>query len=74
MSRAFVKEDDGDITSFRDDEAHSRKVLDWLRIQEKKLDFLTNDPKGLAIDSGKRERWIKEAEAAIQSAKQELGL
>lgn len=72
MSRAFVKEDDGELSSFRDDEAHDKKKLEWLRLQEKKLDFLLNDPKGLAIESAKREKWIAEAELAIKEAKLEL--
>ena len=72
MSRAFVKEDDEEISSFRDDEKHSKKTLEWLRLQEKKLDFLLNDPKGQAIEGKKRARWIEEAEAAIKSAKEEL--
>jgi hypothetical protein len=74
LSRAFVKEDDEEISSFRDDEKHSKKALEWLRLQEKKLDFLLNDPKGLAIESGKRARWIEEARAAIKTAREELGL
>lgn len=74
MSRAFVKEDDEEISSFRDDEKHSKKALEWLRLQEKKLDFLLNDPKGLAIESRKRAKWIEEAQAAIEAAKKDLGL
>ena len=74
MSRAFVKEEDGDLTSFRDDEAHNKKMLEWLRIQEKKLDYLLNDPKGQAIEAKKREKWIKEAEDAIETARAQLGL
>jgi hypothetical protein len=74
LSRAFVKEDDEEISSFRDDEKHSKKTLEWLRLQEKKLDFLLNDPKGLAIESRKRAKWIGEARAAIETAKEELGL
>jgi hypothetical protein len=73
LSRAFVKEDDEEISSFRDDEKHSKKTLEWLRLQEKKLDFLLNDPKGQAIEDQKRARWIEEAEAAIKAAKEELG-
>jgi hypothetical protein len=74
LSRAFVKEDDEEISSFRDDEQHSKKALEWLRLQEKKLDFLLNNPKGLAIESKKRAKWISEAEAAIKTAKGELGI
>jgi epoxyqueuosine reductase QueG len=74
LSRAFVKEDDEDLSSFRDDENHAKKTIEWLRIQEKKLDFFLNDPKGMAIESSKRGRWIKEAKDAIKAAKDELGL
>ncbi|MDR3321983.1 MAG: hypothetical protein LBS93_05990 [Synergistaceae bacterium] len=74
MNRAFVKEDDAELSSYRDDEAHGKKMLEWLHIQEKKLDFLLNDPKGRAIEAAKRARWIEEAESAIKLAKEELGI
>ena len=73
MSRAFVKED-GEVSSFRDDEQHSRKTVEWLKIQEKKLDFLLHDPKGQAIEASKRNRWIDEAKSSIEIARSELGL
>ena len=69
MSRAFIKEADEELTSYREDLSHDKKTLEWIRIQEKKLDFLLNDPKGLAIESAKRERWIKEAREAIAEAR-----
>ena len=69
MSRAFVKEADEELTSYREDLSHDKKTTEWIRIQEKKLDFLLNDPKGLAIESAKRERWIKEAREAIAEAR-----
>jgi len=69
MSRAFVKEADEELTSYREDLSHDKKTLEWIRIQEKKLDFLLNDPKGLAIELAKRERWIKEAREAIAEAR-----
>jgi len=69
MSRAFVKEADEELTSYREDLSHDKKTLEWIRIQEKKLDFLLNDPKGIAIESAKRERWIKEAREAIAEAR-----
>ena len=74
MSRAFVKEDDSELTSLRDDERHSKKMVEWMKIQEKKLDFLLNDPKGQAIEASKRARWIDEAKSAIEVARGELGL
>jgi hypothetical protein len=72
LSRAFVKEDDGELTNFWDDEAHHKKLIDWLSLQEKKLDFLLNDPKGRAIEASKRKKWIEDAELAIKAAKKEL--
>lgn len=71
LSRVFVKEDDGEISSFRDEEVHDKKKFEWLRLQEKKLDYLLNDPKGMAIESSKRNKWIADAELAIQEAKAE---
>ena len=68
MSRAFVKEADEETTAYMEDSSHGKRTLEWVRLQEKKLDFLLNDPKGLAIEPEKRERWIKEARDAIASA------
>jgi hypothetical protein len=73
MSRAFVRESDGELGAYRDDEAFDKKTLEWMRIQEKKLNFLLNDPKGLAIEPAKREKWIKEASDAVSSARERLG-
>ena len=69
MSRAFVKEADEELAAYREDSSHGKKTLEWIRIQEKKLDFLLNDPKGIAIEPAKRERWIKEAKEAIAEAR-----
>jgi hypothetical protein len=74
MSRAFVKEDDEELAGFRYNEAHTKKTLEWLRIQEKKLDFLLNDPKGSAIGEAKRDKWIREIELSVAAAKKELGI
>lgn len=74
MSRAFVKEDDGEFSSLKDDEAYGKKTTEFLRLQEKKLDFLLNDPKGQMIEASKRQKWIEEAQEAIEVAKKELGL
>ena len=71
MSRAFVKEADEELTSYRENSSHDKKTIEWIRIQEKKLHFLLNDPKGLAIEPAKRERWIKEAREAIAEARGE---
>ncbi|MDR0653684.1 MAG: hypothetical protein LBG12_10335 [Synergistaceae bacterium] len=70
MSRAFVKEADEEMTSYREDSSYDKKTLEWLKIQEKKLDFLKNNPKALEIDPAKRERWIREIEEALANMKQ----
>jgi len=69
MSRAFVKEADEETAAYMENSSHDKKTVEWIRIQEKKLDFLMNDPKGLAIEPAKRERWIKEAREAIAAAR-----
>jgi hypothetical protein len=73
MSRAFVKEADEELAAYRDDSSHSKKALEYLRLQEKKLNFLLNDPKGIEIEPGKREKWIKEAREAINAARVKAG-
>ncbi|MDR1509417.1 MAG: hypothetical protein LBS53_07235 [Synergistaceae bacterium] len=73
MSRAFVKEADEELAAFRDDSSHSKKALEYLKLQEKKLDFLLNDPKGMKIEPQKREKWIKEVREAIDAARVEMG-
>ena len=69
MSRAFVKEEDEELTSYREDSSYDKKTLEWLKIQEKKLDFLKNDPKALEIEPAKRGRWIREIEEAVTNMK-----
>jgi hypothetical protein len=69
MSRAFVKETDEELASYREDSSYDKKTLEWLKIQEKKLDFLKNDPKALAIEPTKRERWIREIEETLANMK-----
>jgi hypothetical protein len=69
MSRAFVKETDEELASYREDSSYDKKTLEWLKIQEKKLDFLKNDPKALAIEPAKRERWMREIEETLAGMK-----
>lgn len=71
LSRAFVKEDEerGNVVS---DLEYRRKKLDWLKIQEKKLDKLLNDSASGKIKPETRERWIKETREDIQKTKREL--
>jgi hypothetical protein len=72
MSRAFVKEADEELASYREDSSHDKKTLEWIRIQEKKLDFLLHDPKGLAIEPAKREKWIKETRDSLATAQRQI--
>ena len=45
---------------------------DWLKIQEKKLEKLLNDPKSKKIKPETLERWIKETKEDIEKTKKEL--
>lgn len=73
MSRAFIKEDDGERgNAVADIQARESKV-EWLKIQEKKLDTLLHDPKSQKIPPDKLAKWIKSTEADIEKTKKELG-
>ena len=73
MSRAFVNEDDGERGNLISDIQHRESKVEWLRIQEKKLDTLLNDPKSKKIKPETLERWIKETRENIEKTKNELG-
>ena len=49
MSRAFIKEDDGERGNAVADIQFREAKVEWLKIQEKKLDTLLNDPKSKRI-------------------------
>lgn len=73
MSRAFVKEDDGELVSLVSDIQHRESKIEWLRIQEKKLEKLLDDPKSKKIKTETLERWIKETREDIEKTRNELG-
>ncbi|MDY9921550.1 MAG: hypothetical protein U2P59_06965 [Synergistota bacterium] len=73
MSRAFVKEDDGERGNLISDIQHRESKVEWLRIQEKKLDTLLNDPKSKKIKPETLERWIMETREDIEKTRNELG-
>ncbi len=73
MSRAFVKEDDGERGNLISDIQHRESKVEWLSIQEKKLEKLLNDPKSKKIKPETLERWIRETREDIEKTKQELG-
>lgn len=73
LSRAFVKEDDGERGNVVSDIEYREKKIEWLRIQEKKLDKLLNDPASKKIKTETLERWIKDTKSDIEKTKHELG-
>ena len=73
MSRAFVKEDDGERGNLISEIQHREAKIEWLGIQEKKLEKLINDPKSKKIKPETLERWIRETREDIEKTKGELG-
>ena len=73
MSRAFIKEDDGERGNAVADIQFREAKVEWLKIQEKNLDTLLNDPKSKRIKPETLDRWIKETRADIEKTKKELG-
>lgn len=73
LSRAFVKEDDGERGNAVSEIEYREKKIEWLRIQEKKLDKLLNDPASKKIKPETLGRWIKDTKDDIEKTKRELG-
>lgn len=73
MSRAFVKEDDGERGNAVADIQYRDGKVEWLKIQEKKLDTLLNDPKSKKIKPETLERWIRDTKEDIKKTRKELG-
>lgn len=73
LSRAFVKEDDEERGNVVSEIEYREKKIEWLRIQEKKLDKLLNDPASKKIKPETLERWIKDTTDDIEKTKRELG-
>ena len=73
MSRAFVKEDDGERGNAVSDIQFREGQVEWLKIQEKKLETLKSDPKSKKLKPEILERWIKDTEEDIAKTKKELG-
>lgn len=72
MSRAFIKEDDGERSNAVSKIQYRENKVEWLRIQEKKLDLLLNNTKSKKINSKTLSRWIDEITADIEKTKKEL--
>ena len=73
MSRAFTKEDEPERDNAVADVQFREAKVDWLHIQEKKLDKLLNDPNSKKIKPEILERWIRDTKADIEKTKKELG-
>ncbi|MBQ9881846.1 MAG: hypothetical protein IJM42_04440 [Synergistes sp.] len=73
MSRAFIKEDDGERGNAVADIQFREAKVEWLKIQEKKLETLMSGPKSKKIPPETLERWISETKADIEKTKKELG-
>ncbi len=73
MSRAFVKEDDEERGNLVSDIQFREGKTEWLKIQEKKLETLLNDPKSKKIKPETLKRWIKETQSDIEKTRKELG-
>ena len=73
MSRAFTKEDEPERDNAVADVQFREAKVDWLHIQEKKLDTLLHDPKSKKIKPETLARWIRDTEADIAKTKKELG-
>jgi hypothetical protein len=72
LSRAFVKEEDEEHLNKMFDVKRIEEKTEWLKIQEKKLDTLLNDPKSKAVKAETLNRWIRETKADIEKTKKEL--
>ncbi|MGI6442928.1 MAG: hypothetical protein GXZ13_03250 [Synergistaceae bacterium] len=73
MSRAFIKEDDGERNEAVSKILYRENKIEWLQIQERKLDTLLNDPKSKKIKPETLKRWIKDTTKDIEKTKKELG-
>lgn len=72
MSRAFVKEDDERARVVSDIEYRNKKI-DWLKIQEKKLEKLLETSASGRVNAETLERWTAETRDDIERTKRELG-
>lgn len=73
MSRAFVKEDDGEQGNLVSEIQFREGKTEWLKIQEKKLQALLNLTKAQNIEPERLERWIKETREDIVKTRKDLG-
>ena len=73
MSRAFVKEDDGERGNAVSDIQRREGMVEWLKIQEKKLERLLASPKNGKVSEEVLQKWICDTRADIEKTRRELG-
>lgn len=73
MSRAFVKEDDGEQGNVVSEIQHREGKIEWLNIQEKKLARLLEASQKGASGDPKLQKWIDETKTDIEKIRTELG-
>ncbi|MEG1800137.1 MAG: hypothetical protein RR214_08125 [Synergistaceae bacterium] len=73
MSRAFVKEDDGERGNAVSEIQQREGKVEWLKIQEKKLERLLSAPKNSKVSDEVLQKWIYDTRADIEKIRLELG-
>lgn len=73
MSRAFVKEDDGERGNAVSEIQQREGKVEWLKIQEKKLERLLSAPKNSKVSDEVLQKWIYDTKADIEKIRLELG-
>lgn len=73
MSRAFVKEDDGEVVDFLSDERDRENKIEWLKIQETKLERLIAEADKNTSKKAMLEKWIRDITEDIEKTKKLLG-
>ena len=73
MSRAFVKEDDGEVSDFLSNERDRENKIEWLKIQEAKLERLIAEADKNTSKKAMIEKWIRDITEDIEKTKKELG-
>lgn len=71
MSRAFVR-DDEDAERIKELIDREKKLMDWLKIQEKKLSLLESGEKAGEIDKTKRKEWLQKIKKDIEDTTEQV--
>ncbi|MEG1641819.1 MAG: hypothetical protein RR272_01780 [Synergistaceae bacterium] len=74
MSRAFIKEDDAETQDAVDNIQFRENKIEWLKIQENKLQRLLEESKMVSLDKQSLfDKWIVDIKEDIERTKRELG-